>query len=141
MNWKQECVQKRNCKIIPLKDSKCKSQFRIDNSGGVEMEIVCIDGCQITSGRRCDYLVHIPSIKKALFVELKGTDLEHGIHQVEETLNKYKNRFREYVAVCYVICSQFPRAATNKQIFQKRFKKKFSGTTLRIERTPYTERI
>ena len=140
MNWKNNCVNVRNGKCIPLKDKNCKSQFRIENKNEIDVRVITIDGCQILEGRRCDYLVDIPSLKKAFFVELKGSDFEHGISQLEETLKKYSKVFKEHDVICYVICSQFPRAATKKQIFQKRFKKAYERP-LRIERTPYVEAI
>ncbi len=47
-----------------------------------------IDGEAIVDGRKCDKLVLVndPTVGAAIFVELKGKDIEHAIGQLEATM-------------------------------------------------------
>jgi hypothetical protein len=46
-----------------------------------------IDGCIITEGKRCDFLVLICEEKIAYFIELKGCDLAKAAGQLNRSIN------------------------------------------------------
>jgi hypothetical protein len=79
------CTSCSEERVFPLKEKR--SQFRLDNP---DLKTVCIteiDGCYITDGIRCDYLVVDCSRPAAYFVELKGSDFFHAIDQIDATIN------------------------------------------------------
>lgn len=133
MEFTDECKQVRKCKLVPLRDISCRSEFRISNPHRKKLQIIRIDDCEIKEGRRCDYLVLEGS--RAHLIELKGRNLEHGISQIEASMKHYKARLSSKLVTSYIVCSSFPKAITKKQVLQKRFKKQF-GTLLKIEKSP-----
>lgn len=69
-----------------------------------------IDGGIISSaeGERCDYIVEAKKTPKyyAYMIELKGSDLNKAISQIQSTINMYRDNLKEYVI--------FPRIVIHK---------------------------
>ena len=45
--------------------------------------------------KRCDYLVENEDKKAAYLIELKGTDLQHALEQIEATIQLFSRKFKE----------------------------------------------
>ena len=83
-----------------------------------------VDGCQITDGARCDYLIKLEN--KEYFVELKGQDLRHAFTQLKNSITLLGQ------CTCtdrssYVISSRSPLASSEIQVARLRFLRSFKS--------------
>ncbi len=120
MKIKDFCAEKIKDKKIVCEENKRKITFV--NPAGIVVEKITVDGCQLTDGVRCDFLVRYD--KNEHFIELKGSDINHAFEQLSRTItllgeNNCKKRN------CYVISSRSPLSATEIQIWRVKFRKKY----------------
>ena len=86
-----------------------------------------VDGCAVTVGPRCDWIVSSHEGVDVL-VELKGTDVDHATEQIIRTLRFWANHpERDQTArlAALVVCSQYPRIDTKIQRAKKRMAVEF----------------
>lgn len=67
--FKQACTWEVTDKLLVVKENKCKCVF--SNPNQHLLTKIKVDGCQITDGIRCDYLI-LDHCHNEYFVELKG---------------------------------------------------------------------
>lgn len=93
---------------------------------------ICVDGCVITDGPKCDFMLVTPEGDEH-YVELKGTDVEWAITQLETTIKTLHDDNAAVMA--HVVCrSQPPSSRTAVQIAKKRFLKKWRAPLTITER-------
>lgn len=126
---------------IKFEENRSSIVFR--NPDNHEFERCEVDGCLITTGIRCDKLLRRPNVC-VLFIELKGTDLEHAKNQLATTISSPQLRSRrEPHAAAIVVCSKvrIPAASSfilrAKQEFAKQFKARFIVKSSPAEFCPY----
>lgn len=61
------------------------------------------------------------------YIELKGSNVRHAICQLANTLERLSREPRTHNKSCYAICSRVPRAETDIQVSQKRFRIQYSA--------------
>ena len=95
-----------------------------------EIERIEVDGCAITTGPRCDWLVVVENEgRRELFVELKGSDVPRAIKQLESSivaLSADKAKLGKRAMV--VLRKAPPKENTLVQRTQKRFKRDFNSS-------------
>ena len=91
------------------------SQYKIDG------DVVC------DTSIRCDFLVMNDDKRDAYLIELKGSDIEHALDQLEATASRLQNELREYHVKYRVVCSRAKTQAI-RSIKYKKFCKKHKGT-------------
>ena len=113
-------------KIISVSENR--RTFRIKNDSVFTINEVEVDGCYKTTGAKCDYLFEIIAqniVTIVFYVELKGSDINHAIEQLEATiqycLTEHKGVNKKE---CYIVASKFPSAGTSSQVLKKKFLKK-----------------
>ncbi len=126
MELKYECIHKTNDKQIVCAENKRKIIFF--NNRGIYVEKILIDGCQITEGKRCDYLVVYD--KRQNFIELKGNKLDSALEQLERTIKLIG--INDYYKYAYVVSSRSPLSSAEIQNKKLTFKRKFN-TTLEVK--------
>lgn len=95
---------------------------------------VTVDGCAIKSGLKCDNLLTKLDETEERFVELKGTDIPHGIDQLRasiQLLGEYPENRKAYLV--FTACST--AAQTKIQIAKIEFKRRFNAELI-AQRTP-----
>jgi hypothetical protein len=66
--------------------------YTLNNNLSLEIAKVRIDGCVFNElTKKCDWLFLVEN-KKAIFVELKGSDIKGGIKQLHATYDRLRNR-------------------------------------------------
>jgi hypothetical protein len=117
------CNECTNNKIVRVSENR--REFRIENNSRYEINKVTVDDCYITSGLKCDYLFEIinTDIKEVFYVELKGSDIFHGIKQLESTIKYCKTIHNTITKTAYIVASRFPKSSTSSQKFKKEFKR------------------
>lgn len=83
-----------------------------------------LDGKLVNQKLCCDYLLLNDSTKKAYFIELKGSDVRHGIKQLEET-GKYMRPELLSFTFYYRLVSRKVNTHDIKSSEFRRFKEKY----------------
>lgn len=119
-------------KILVVQENRC--EYRVHNLNKKQLCKVTIDGCYITEGIKCDYLVINCNDNNAYFVELKGSDIFHGIEQLEATIS----RMRANIANCQIYSRivltkvSVPNIENNPKILRhKKMIKKLGGNFMK----------
>lgn len=113
---------------------EAKSVLRLTNIDRVPSTKIQVDGCEITSGVKCDYL-HIAKDLE-IFIELKGQDLQHAIAQIERTIDILSSNAKNQKKISYIICTRSPMSSTEIQLYDKQFRKKYNSRLI-IKSSPH----
>ena len=122
-----ECVEKCKDKIIVFKDpgnNKCEMRFLNPNER--EVEKIRVDGCVITEGKKCDFMLKTDSDEN--YVEIKGKGVLYACEQIEETIKKISANPKTYPKNSYVISTGTPKVSGKIQVLKKKFKSSYSST-------------
>jgi hypothetical protein len=126
------CEEINSCPDIIINDSDGgKSKLRLKNSKRIKVRIIKVDDCVIGDTTRCDRVIEIPmdNIKVVLFIELKGKNVEHGIEQLEKTINHmcFKNRYgSDLQKRAYVVGTKVKILDNKMENFKRRFSRKYN---------------
>ena len=117
-----ECTKETSVTQIKCEENKRKILFLNPNRKLVRK--IKVDGCQITDGLKCDFLVKFNDTEN--FVELKGSDISHAFKQLSRTIsllgdNSCQKRYS------FVISSRCPLTSTEIQNERLKFKKKYKS--------------
>ncbi len=84
----RECSFVRHKKILLA--GKKTTKLHLLNPTAREVEKIEVDGCAITEGRRCDWLILVQDRKphEEIYVELKGSKIHHAVEQLEAAIQK-----------------------------------------------------
>lgn len=124
MTFKSECEEVTRNRLIVLRENR--SEIRFTNQGQQKVRIVTVDGCEITDGLKCDFLV-ISICGKEHFVELKGNNVHHAIEQLKATIPRLSQNAKQSDKICFIISSRCPLLTADIQRIKKQFKKNFNS--------------
>ena len=133
---KNNCIQKTNNKIIVFQENR--SKLIILNKNQINTTKVTVDGCEITSGLRCDFMLLAQELE--YFIELKGQDIEHAIKQLIATINKLSSNPKNMEKSSFIICTRSPLSSASIQNLQVKFKKNFNSKLI-IKSSPFSQEI
>lgn len=123
MEFKSACTFETTDKLLVVKERKSKCIF--SNPNRRMLTKVIVDGCQITDGIKCDYLI-LDHCRNEYFVELKGKDLLHAVEQLEATIQQLSDKNKTVKKKAIIVSSRNPSNDTSVQRAQKEFKKKYN---------------
>jgi hypothetical protein len=109
---------------------KCEQHRRrvvIRNDKRLQVRKVRIDGCVITDGPRCDFLVLVADRPDEVYIELKGRDIAHAVEQLEATIAQVSADKARVAKICYVACSHVPKMQTAIQRHATRFARHYNA--------------
>lgn len=100
----------------PTKDSlivvqENRSRFEVQNPNRYTFLKTEVDGCLILDNHeKCDWIISTEEpIPKAMFIELKGCDVDKAISQLISTLSDTKDRYKTYKRECYAVTTRIPK--------------------------------
>ena len=98
---------------------------------------VVVDGCAIKDDVKCDNLLVDMVTNNEYFVELKGTDVNHGIKQIERSISLLSDtKIKDKKVMAFIIPTNVnPLLNTTIQIKKKYFNK--MGVSLCIKENKY----
>ncbi len=139
-----ECIEFEDERKICMAFEKGKT-YRLLNSSNYKIRKVIVDKCigQNIGEKRCDYLMEIKSIKRVIFIELKGGDLVHALKQIYSTIVYLKSEFLDYQIDARIVGSRDVPGFINTPYFVK-LEKQIYPTKGKIERATnnfYSENI
>lgn len=118
---------------------RVEEQKKCYTAKNINKHLVClarIDGCLITEGLKCDYLLLKLNDEKAYFIELKGSDLLHAIDQLDRSIEVLKAKILSFQLNARIVLSKVyaPDLKSNK--FKRLEKKlmKSGGSILKKEK-------
>ena len=83
----RECTNVKRGRIVKVEE-KNKS-FILKNPDNERIKVIRIDNCVFDANDpdlRCDFLMRPLTIDSDLFIELKGTEIEHAVNQIASTI-------------------------------------------------------
>ncbi|MDN5199817.1 hypothetical protein QQ008_00545 [Fulvivirgaceae bacterium BMA10] len=117
MKMKEMCIEERSDSKIVCSENNRKIIF--NNPSRNTVKKIKVDGCQITTGIRCDFLV-IETNKNEHFIELKGQNIKHAFEQLKRSIQLLSESDKK---TCYVICSKSPLTSAQIQNEMLNFRK------------------
>lgn len=118
------CITQLNQRRVSISENGRKIVVKSDKDE--EWELVQVDGCLITEGRRADYMVSVNDT--TVIIELKGANLKHACEQIFCTVERKEIRqhLRKKLGLV-VICSRYPKVNTSFQVAKQKARRKYSA--------------
>ena len=121
------CTIKCKDKIIVFRDcgnNKCEMRFLNPNQR--EVSRVRVDGCKITEGKKCDFMLLTDTEEN--YIEIKGKSILYACEQIEETIKQLSLNIKDHPKNSFVVSTGTPRVTGKLQIMKKKFKKSYSSS-------------
>ena len=134
-----KCSEKISHKNILIEEKK-SSIIVFINENSIELTKVQVDGCLDIQGVKCDWLLIINEPYIEIYIELKGSDVEHAFAQIENTMKIVSKNYKTVLKYCYIITTRCPITSTQIQVKAKSFRSKYNAV-LRIKKTGCNENI
>lgn len=115
-----ECITRRSDPEIVFKENR--SRFVVLNPHRQTLDSVRVDGCAITSGIRCDFLIQNGV---QAFIELKGSDVKHAVEQLVRSMEKLADKKKKMF--CFIVSTRCPLISTEIQKFKREFRKEWNA--------------
>ena len=132
-----KCSEKISHKNILIEEKK-SSKIIFTNENSIEVTKVQVDGCLDIQGIKCDWLLIINEPYIEIYIELKGSDVEHAFDQIENTIKIVSKNYKTVLKYCYIITTRCPITSTQIQVKAKSFKKNYNAV-LKVKKTGSNE--
>ena len=113
MNY-EKCTTATRDSTIVLRENR--SKFEIHNKEKHVINKIQVDGCLISEKHeKCDWIVTFDNkkTKRAIFIELKGCQLEKAVSQLKTTLHLTTDYFIDHEKECYAVTTRVPKHGTS----------------------------
>jgi hypothetical protein len=124
----RECSTFLRGKRIALSGKKTTKLYLL-NPTERQVEQIEVDGCAITEGKRCDWLVRLndEASKEEIYVELKGSAVYHGVEQLRATIERLSADCPKFSKRCFIVFTRNPMTGTDLQKYKLQFQQEFSS--------------
>lgn len=141
---RDECIEFNEVRKICVAFEKGK-KYQLNNNSDHQIKKVKVDKCVLKEAvtKKCDYLMSIDSIKRVIFIELKGGDLSHAVKQLYSAIDVFKGEFINYQIDARIVGSRDVPGFINTADYLKLERKihQFEGEIKRSTNNIYTEYI
>ncbi|MEO8853859.1 MAG: hypothetical protein ABI359_08775 [Ginsengibacter sp.] len=129
-----KCIEFNDKRKVCVAEENGK-KYNLNNHFGLLIRKVKIDKCldQDIGEKRCDYLMDCENLKRVIFIELKGGDLNKAVVQIYSTIVYLKNEFINYKIDARIVGSKDVPRFKNTPAYRK-LAKDVLPTGGRIER-------
>lgn len=115
---------KERQRIIVSRDTGTTREHRAVNENACYVTQYKIDGDIIRDASiRCDFLLMNEDRRDAYLIELKGSDIEHALEQLEATARHFQNELQGYCIKYRLVCSRVKTQAIHSIKYKKFLKK------------------
>jgi hypothetical protein len=124
----RECSEFHHRPRIALSGKRTTKLFLL-NPQERRVEQIQVDGCAITEGLRCDWLVILNDAiaQEEIYVELKGSGVHHAIEQLRTTVTQLSADCHNLRKRCLVVFTRNPMSGTDIQNQKVKFRKEFGA--------------
>jgi hypothetical protein len=93
------------------------------------VEQIEVDGCAITEGMRCDWLVRLNDAvsTEEIYVELKGSAVYHGVDQLRCIVERLSADMARLSKRCFIVFNRNPMTGTDVQKYKVQFRRMFNS--------------
>ena len=125
----RECSTFLLHKRIALRGKKTTT-FYLLNPAERRVEQIEVDGCAITEGQRCDWLVRLDDAvsHEEIYVELKGSADYHAVDQLRATIKKLSADPAKFPKRCFIVFTRNPMLGTDVQKYKVHFFETFKAS-------------
>ncbi len=120
-----KCSKCDNRRIIVVEQKR--SKYTLNNAPEKYICKIDVDGCLITDGMRCDYLIINCDDNVAYFVELKGKNLSHAIEQITQSLTLLSDKITGCKINARIVLTKVTTPTTKDYHQKLRFEKLLRG--------------
>jgi hypothetical protein len=108
MNY-EKCTIELTTSCVVVKENKSKMELK--NPQRKPLKKIQVDGCLIDDEReRCDWIITCDDPElKAIYIELKGCNINKAISQLQSTIAHTKEKYSNHNKECYAITTRFPK--------------------------------
>lgn len=115
------CREETTDSYVKVREGARSAVFK--NQRRAKYHRVRVDGCLVQNEISADFVVACPGVGSVV-VELKGTDVERAVEQVDATLQHVKccsrlSALRPFAGL--IVCARYPRFDTKLQRLTKQF--------------------
>ncbi len=100
-----KCSTCDNRKVIVVQQ---KRKYTLNNTSEKYVCTVKVDGCLITEGARCDYLIINCDESVAYYVELKGKDFLYAIEQITRSIELLSDKINGCKINARIVLTRVP---------------------------------
>jgi len=122
------CVEVVKHSRIVLEEESSKITFL--NPKQIEVRKIRIDGCVIKEGIKCDYMIITIHNGYEYYIELKGSDVDHALKQIERTITLVSSNQQRITKHCFIISTRCPLASPKIQDIKIKFKKQYNANLI-----------
>jgi hypothetical protein len=140
-----KCTQRVADSRIVVKEHK--SKFTLCNASKLAIKKIQVDGC-LTDGttdqhKQCDWLFVVPTTEaekkqRALYVELKGSDINKAQQQLSETIRQTKDCYATAKRLCFIVTTRVPSHGSTVQKMKKQFSQQGMSLMVKNHTLEYT---
>jgi hypothetical protein len=125
----RECSTFFQHKRIVLSGKKTTKLYLL-NPTERQVEQIVVDGCAITEGQRCDWLVRLNDAisNEEIYVELKGSAVYYAVEQLLATIPKISTDFSKLPKRCFIVFNRNPMVGTDAQKYKLKFLQIFNSS-------------
>jgi hypothetical protein len=125
MSIPTKCQERVRHPLVKIEERRRSATF--ENAERREFVVTRVDGCVLVGQIASDYVVQRPPCGDVI-LELKGSDVGHGIKQVEATAAHWKaNGYCCASLAGLIVCNQVPKPLTKVQQAKDRFARSHRG--------------
>jgi len=124
-----KCSEKITHKNILIEEKK-SSKIIFSNENLIEVTKIQVDGCLDIQGVKCDWLLIVDEPYLEIYIELKGSDVEHAFTQIENTIKLVSQNYKNVRKYCYIITTRCPSNSPQIQNRKKSFKSKYNAVLI-----------
>lgn len=106
------CAECDSRRIIQVKDEKNPQTFTAKNPAEKFCCKIRVDGCLITKGEKCDFLVLNCADRNAFFIELKGSNLPKACNQIRLAVEHLISHLQDFEIYGRVVLNKVPTPDT-----------------------------
>jgi|SRR5665213_3891123 len=124
----RECSTFRRHKRIALSGKKTTTLYFLNATERL-VEQIEVDGCAITAGKRCDWLIRLNDdvSKEEIYVELKGSKVYDAVEQLQATMRQLSANRTQFSKRCLVVIARSPMTGTDVQKYKVQFQRLFNS--------------
>lgn len=121
-----KCIEQETNGNISLKDKKNKCKIVTTNSTKKLLKKVKVDGCLPIVGKKCDFAIIDDLEKTAILFELKGSDINHAIKQIENSIKWFSAHTDYLIRYCIIVHSgRHPKETASLSNKKEKLKNKY----------------
>lgn len=140
IHFDKKCLNFKDRRSI-VSISENKSTYRLSNYQKLEIECFHVDGCLITEGEKCDYLLIVAERNRNVLIELKGKDVLKAISQIKTTFQRLNRSLNGIFYGRIVTTATYAPAMDSNEAKRLKILLKSTNGNLKIKSSPLEESI